>query len=57
MVDYQDDGSFEECTDCMNLSYTAGIFTFNVSHFTEYETEESPQECQEITVRRNIHAK
>jgi parallel beta-helix repeat protein len=40
MVDYQDDGTFEECTDCSNLSYAAGIFTFNVSHFTEYKTEE-----------------
>jgi len=44
LVDYEDDGTFEYCTEamgCYNLSYGGGIFVFNVSHFTSYQVEES----------------
>lgn len=38
LVDYNDNGVFEECVDCVGVSFTNGTgeYVFNVSHFTTY---------------------
>jgi hypothetical protein len=35
-VDFLDNGSFQECTHCVNLSYSNYVFIFNVTKFTTY---------------------
>jgi hypothetical protein len=44
-VDYNDDGSYERCTDCVVLKYdrTGDVYnvTFNVSHFTSFISSET----------------
>lgn len=42
-VDYEDDGTSVDCPQatCANLSYSGGIFVFNVSSFTTYSVEEN----------------
>ncbi len=43
-VDFEDDGLFEECSEpqCTELSYSFGVFSFNVTGFTTYSSEETP---------------
>ena len=45
-VDFADSGSFADCTAtadpfCTEISYTGGVFTFNASHFTSYQSAET----------------
>lgn len=40
-VDLNDDGTFEQCTFCQNLSYVNNIFRFNTTHFTTFIASES----------------
>ncbi len=42
-VDYNDDGSYEDCPSdvCTNLSYDGSTFVYNMSHFTSYSSAES----------------
>jgi len=44
LVDFDDDGVYEVCTDgggiCTNISSTGGNFIFNVSHFTTYSADD-----------------
>ena len=44
IVDYNDNDSYETCSEpqCIELAYSGGIFTFNVSSFTSYSSEETP---------------
>jgi hypothetical protein len=41
-VDLSDSGIFEDCPTslCNNLSYSDGVFIYNVTHFTSYSSEE-----------------
>jgi len=41
-VDFDDDGTFEDCTapQCVNESYNGSTFVFNVSSFTSYTAAE-----------------
>jgi hypothetical protein len=44
--DFEDDGTFADCTStanpfCTELSYAGGVFTFNTSHFTTFQATES----------------
>ncbi|MGV8152520.1 MAG: LamG-like jellyroll fold domain-containing protein, partial [Candidatus Nanoarchaeia archaeon] len=53
VVDYNSDGTFEECTvasGCNNLSYSSGVFVFNVTHFTDYRAGEYTEvlSCREL---------
>jgi len=43
VVDLEDDGTFVDCasTQCNNLSFTGGIFIFNVTRFTTYKAGEN----------------
>lgn len=43
IVDYEDDGSFIICpaSICTELSYTGATFVYNVTHFTNYSSNES----------------
>jgi len=43
LVDLEDDGSFEVCNppQCHEISYSNGIFVFNVSSFTTYSSNQS----------------
>jgi hypothetical protein len=41
LIDLNDDGAFDDCSlsttpICENLSYAAGVFVFNVTHFSSY---------------------
>ncbi|MBU3913734.1 MAG: hypothetical protein KKE50_06605, partial [Nanoarchaeota archaeon] len=42
LVDWDDDGDYEICplSVCTNLSYSGGVFVFNVTHFTSYKAQE-----------------
>ncbi len=40
MVDYEDDGTYEDCPpeQCTELSYSEGVYVFNVTQFTTYSS-------------------
>ncbi|MBW2992712.1 LamG domain-containing protein, partial [Candidatus Woesearchaeota archaeon] len=42
IYDLEDDGSYVECPSniCTNLSYSGGVFVFNMTRFTSYSTQE-----------------
>jgi hypothetical protein len=42
VVDWEDDGSYEECPAdvCTELGYSGGVFTYNTTHFTSYSSSE-----------------
>ena len=40
-IDPEDDSSFIDCTDCTEVSYSGGVYVFNVSHFTTYRSVQS----------------
>ncbi|MEM2916660.1 MAG: right-handed parallel beta-helix repeat-containing protein, partial [Candidatus Woesearchaeota archaeon] len=44
VVDYEDDGTYEDCppSQCSEISYSGGVFVFNTTHFTTYKAEEMP---------------
>ncbi len=43
MVDWNDDGAFEDCPAgvCAELGYSGGVYVFNTTHFTAYGSDES----------------
>jgi len=57
IADFDDDGTFETCKSpqCVEQSFSNGVFVFNVSSFTTYSTEEALV-CGDVNVSTTLNA-
>jgi len=44
-VDFNDDGTFQDCAICSELSFDANVYRFNTTHFTTYQAAENASAC------------
>jgi len=54
IVDYNDDGTFENCTDCTEISYAGGTYIFNTTHFTEMRGYDATTSCGTISTSTTL---
>jgi hypothetical protein len=56
IVDFNDDGSFEACAGCTEISFANSVFVFNVTGFTTYSSNETitVQGCAVINVSTSL---